>query len=340
MIVEKYPKISVVVPVYEAEKYLRPCVDSLLSQSYENIEVILIDDGSPDNSGSICDEYAKKDSRILVFHQENQGVSKTRNFGIQQADGDYIVFVDADDLVQPEYIEQLYKTLPYEEKNAIAMCGLQNLVDGDLTIKEEPLADYEIGQDSLYERYLEPLITRRIHGSSCRIIYPTEFLRTHHISFSQCKIAEDLLFLLEVISRCRCIRVCKDHLYLYRQISQSSSHRAYITNYLPDRLLYMKKLQQILESLDLKEEQRDWLLSFSFQFYRMILYMNATASPDVYQEVMEIDRSPFGMQKVSRTMEKKFSSEIGEKHRTLNFLCKYRMFTLIAMIRNHKKMLS
>ena len=98
------PKISVIVPVYKAEKYLHRCVDSILAQTFTDFELLLINDGSPDNSGAICDEYARKDSRINVFHKENGGVSSARNFGLDKAKGEYITFCDADDYVGEEWL--------------------------------------------------------------------------------------------------------------------------------------------------------------------------------------------------------------------------------------------
>lgn len=103
--------VSVVVPVYKTEKYLRKCVDSILSQTYPNLEILLIDDGSPDHCGEICDEYAKKDKRIRVFHNDNHGVSYSRNCGIKAATGEYLLFVDSDDYVNSTYIEGLVKCI-------------------------------------------------------------------------------------------------------------------------------------------------------------------------------------------------------------------------------------
>ena len=99
--------ISIVVPVYNVEKYLERCVDSLINQTYENIEILLIDDGSKDNSGQMCDEYANKDSRITVYHKENGGLSDARNYGMDRAKGEYIIFIDSDDYVEPDMMEFL-----------------------------------------------------------------------------------------------------------------------------------------------------------------------------------------------------------------------------------------
>lgn len=105
------PLISIIIPVYKVESYLRRCIDSIINQTYNNIEIILVDDGSPDNSPAICDEYAKIDCRIKVVHKENGGLSDARNTGIENAKGNYITFVDSDDWVQPDYIETLQNNL-------------------------------------------------------------------------------------------------------------------------------------------------------------------------------------------------------------------------------------
>lgn len=103
--------VSVVVPVYKTEKYLKKCVDSILVQTYPNLEILLIDDGSPDHCGEICDEYAKKDRRIRVFHNYNHGVSYSRNCGIKAATGEYLLFIDSDDYINPVYVEELVKSI-------------------------------------------------------------------------------------------------------------------------------------------------------------------------------------------------------------------------------------
>ena len=103
--------VSIIIPVYNVEKYLAECIESVLKQTYQNIEILLIDDGSPDNSGKICDEYEEKDSRVRVIHKENGGVSSARNVGLEQANGEYITFIDSDDFVSESYIEELYIAL-------------------------------------------------------------------------------------------------------------------------------------------------------------------------------------------------------------------------------------
>ena len=119
--------VSVIVPIYKVEKYLGKCVDSIINQTYKNLEIILVDDGSPDNSGKICDEYAKKDNRIKVIHKENGGLSSARNAGLDVATGEFIAFVDSDDRIHLDFVEKLYRAIK-EENADIASCYVESFI--------------------------------------------------------------------------------------------------------------------------------------------------------------------------------------------------------------------
>ncbi len=116
------PLISVIVPVYKVEDYLSRCVDSILAQTYRNLQVVLVDDGSPDNCGSICDSYAAADSRILVIHKENGGLSSARNVGLERAEGQYVAFVDSDDWIEPDMYETML-ALAMEQQVPLVCAG-------------------------------------------------------------------------------------------------------------------------------------------------------------------------------------------------------------------------
>ncbi len=128
-------KISVIIPVYNVESFLKKCVDSIINQTYPNLEIILVDDGSPDNCGRLCDEFAANDSRIVVIHKENGGLSDARNVGISASSGEYITFVDSDDYVAKDYVEFLYDLIKKEDNIDISVCccsavyGLDNVID-------------------------------------------------------------------------------------------------------------------------------------------------------------------------------------------------------------------
>ena len=123
--------ISVIVPVYNGKKYLPICMKSLLEQTYRNLEVILVDDGSKDGSGAMCDAYAAQDSRVRVIHQANGGVSSARNAGLDQVIGKYVTFVDADDYVEPDYLKRLYEDLTRHEAD-LSSCDYQEVIQGDV----------------------------------------------------------------------------------------------------------------------------------------------------------------------------------------------------------------
>ncbi|MBQ3474267.1 glycosyltransferase family 2 protein [Candidatus Saccharibacteria bacterium] len=118
------PKISVIVPIYNTEKYLSNCLDSILNQTYKNLEIILIDDGSTDNSGKIADNYAKKDQRIKVIHQKNAGQSSARNSGIKKATGEYLSFIDSDDEIKPNFMEKLLTPYTENPETSLVVCGI------------------------------------------------------------------------------------------------------------------------------------------------------------------------------------------------------------------------
>lgn len=133
------PEISIIVPVYRAEAYLPACIESILNQTFEDFELLLVDDGSPDNCGAICDGYAARDSRVQVIHQENQGQAAARNHAMKTAQGKWLCFVDSDDLIHPRMVESLYKQVK-DGSAAVSMC---HMLEGE-ELPEDFLADREI----------------------------------------------------------------------------------------------------------------------------------------------------------------------------------------------------
>ena len=145
--------ISIVLPIYNVEKYIEKCMDSVLNQTYKNIEVILVDDGSPDRCPKICEEYAKKDNRIKVVHKENGGLSDARNAGIKVANGEYITFIDSDDYVDEDYVEFLYNNI--EKTNAdIAIGAHRVLYDSGKVIEKATHENSVLKPKEVLERIL------------------------------------------------------------------------------------------------------------------------------------------------------------------------------------------
>ena len=128
--------ISIIVPVYNVEKYIDKCIKSILEQTYKNLQIILIDDGSQDKSGQICDEYELQDNRIEVIHKKNGGLSDARNLGIKKARGEYIGFVDSDDYISKNMYEDMYKIIQ-EKDSDVCICNVYNVIDGKEILKNE-----------------------------------------------------------------------------------------------------------------------------------------------------------------------------------------------------------
>ncbi len=139
----KKPLISVIIPVYRVEKQLSICLNSYINQTFQDFELVLVDDGSPDNSGRICDEYASQDSRFSVYHTENRGVAAARNYGLDKAKGDFIAFTDSDDFVMPEYLQTLYNDITTYKTDA-AFCNYKEIRQ-DGTVIRNRNAEYQEG---------------------------------------------------------------------------------------------------------------------------------------------------------------------------------------------------
>ena len=147
--------VSVVIPVYNVEKYLNKGIESVLSQSYEELEIILVDDGSTDSSGKMCDVYARQDKRVHIMHKENGGLSSARNAGIREAHGEYIAFVDSDDWVEPDYIERLLKAC-VENAAEMSICSYRYVDNEELEKQAED--GFQIvwtGKDAVFHRMLD-----------------------------------------------------------------------------------------------------------------------------------------------------------------------------------------
>ena len=194
---ETTPKISVIVPVYKAEAYLHRCVDSILAQTFQDFEVLLIDDGSPDRSGEICDEYARKDRRVRVFHKENGGVSSARQCGLDNAQGEYTIHADPDDWVEPDMLEELYRKAK-EENADMVICDYYTEEKGETRyITQMPSAlDHET---VLYELFFQKLygscwnkFVKRVCYKEYGIKFPLELSIYEDLYVNVCLIARGI----------------------------------------------------------------------------------------------------------------------------------------------------
>lgn len=218
------PEISVIVSVYNCEKYIRRCIESILNQTFEDLELLIIDDGSTDESGRICDEFKLKDSRVKVIHERNSGVSIARNVGINIAKGKFIGFVDGDDYLAPDMYESLYKNL--QENNAdIAICGIMNCFLKELpngSVKEERALQSNIcGKGILSGRqaFSEALKSKIFSVNPVNKLFAAKFLKEER--FPANKTSEDAFLIPKILAKAKCVVYDTEPKYYYVRHSGS-----------------------------------------------------------------------------------------------------------------------
>ena len=210
------PLISIIVPVYNVEKYLSKCIESILHQTYNNWELILVDDGTPDNSGKICDEYALKDYRIKVFHKANGGVSSARNLGLEKASGNFIMFIDSDDWISENCLEISLDEINKDNLDAIQFGFIEVFPE-----KENP----KIKKTTAILNGEEYIQTSSFNVSVWGGVYKKEIIDKYQLSFpTQLKLAEDQFFVLNFLKYTQRIKYLDIALYYYLQRADSAVH--------------------------------------------------------------------------------------------------------------------
>lgn len=204
--------ISVIVPVYKTEKYLERCVNSVITQSYKNLEIILVDDGSPDKSGELCDLLAERDFRIRVIHKRNGGLSSARNMALSIIKGKYFTFIDSDDCIHPEMLKCMVEQIRISDSDIVAT-GLERFQTNMPNIRDVERIDFDILEEKDFIDHLYPDNFGEISVTACGKLYRTEIFGT--IRYPEGVIHEDLRIYLQVLQRCKRIAVSKQSLYYY-----------------------------------------------------------------------------------------------------------------------------
>lgn len=238
--------ISVIVPIYNVEKYIHKCVDSIINQTYKNLEIILVDDGSPDNCGKICDEYAEKDSRIKVIHKENGGVAEARNTGLDNAKGEWIAFIDSDDWIDNDYYETLQKNIT-DDIDCIIF-GYRVVGEEKIDIKTPDRNKIAVCSDN-FEGILG-LVENGFFGLTFTKIIKRDTI--DNIRFKNISLREDFCFMYECMKHIEKIQLLDYSGYNYYQNENSILHTRNISHVEDLRILSIT-LQAGIDSLT-KEE--------------------------------------------------------------------------------------
>ena len=257
--------ITIVIPVYKVEKYLNRCVDSILNQTYQDFEILLVDDGSPDNCGEICDEYAQRDSRIFVIHQKNGGLSAARNTGLdwfyKQNRSDYITFVDSDDWLHPEYLRILMNGI-IENDVKISVCDFKR-VTAESPYENYDNIEYELTspEDFLVNHFWQ-------YNYACGKVYHKSVF--DDVRYPVGKVFEDTFTTYKTLHKCEKIAYTKLQLYYYFQNEQGISH----SPWKPSELVIFDAMQEQMQFYKEKGLQKafdkEFLLFVNHHAYQIV----------------------------------------------------------------------
>lgn len=249
-------KISVIVPVYNVEQYLERCVDSIINQTYTNLEIILVNDGSTDNSGKLCDELAKKDERIRVIHKENGGLSDARNRGIDESESDLVGFIDSDDYIDSDMYEVLLKNLNDTDAD-LSMCALydvyNNTPEAQVTNKET----WKLSSEQAIKMVMEAKI---LSVTAVNKLYRKSLFTD--LKFEVGKIAEDAFIMIKLLEKCEKIVATNEKKYYYVHRENSITTQKFSTKFLNVIEAYEQNSNIILEKYpklkDVVQTRMNW----------------------------------------------------------------------------------
>ena len=278
--VEEDSLVSIVVPIYNVQDYLDICVKSLVNQTYKNIEILLVDDGSPDECPRMCDEWKEKDDRIIACHKPNGGLSDARNYGVKESHGEYIAFVDSDDYVHEEYIRTMVDVLKRHDADLVA-CGRAHVDDqGNISFQHGKEREVEFTKEEALKDFFIP--QTKMHVTAWNKLYKRKFFTENHIEYPVGKLYEDSLTTYKFYLNSEKMAYVDEPLYYYRHREGSIMRRKFSE----DKASQMNSLDNIAVE-DVKSAGYD--LEDEFKIYEMINQINlANAIVDTDSDLEEV----------------------------------------------------
>lgn len=322
--VSKNPLISVIIPVYKAEKYLDKCVESIVNQTYKNLEIILVDDGSPDNCPKMCDDWSKRDKRIKVIHKENSGVSSARNIGIDNSNGSFISFVDADDYVEEEYIELMYEVMIKKNSNYVC-CGYKKIYSSRI---EEINYNGEIKGYSSKE-YIKALLNVQ-NGYGFVHMKLINRASIGDIRFNEnLLVGEDALFNIQLCNKIDKAIIYNNPLYNYR-INQNSVVRKYDSNYVKKYTASMVEMKNYInKNFDSKIIQQN-LFNY-IAYHLMLICVNYCYHPENKNKFNSL-KEVCNMEIYKVAIKKSNYDDLSFTRKVTLFTIKYKLYFLTSLI--------
>jgi len=308
--------VSVIIPIYNAENYISRCIESILNQSLTSFEVILINDGSTDNSDEICTAYASRDERLKVINIENHGPGYARNIGLENAKGKYIQFTDSDDTLPVNYLEAMVQRIE-DEKSDLVICGIKTLKNNNkvdkLTVQEE----LNINKKPIIELFVS-LLEKGLAYSPCNKLYRNEIIQNNNIHFgTEFKLGEDALFNISYIKQSKSFSVEDSVFYEYHQ-NDGSLIRSFLHNKFEIQTILYENLKKLVKEVTSINSNESMYLYYQYEFtFVFINYylpdcpmnsserkkmINKMIQDDTVQEIYKIRNTRSNLQKMIRML--------------------------------------
>ena len=270
--------VSVIIPVYNVEKYIKPCIESIINQTYKNLEIILVDDGSTDSSGLICDEYSERDNRIKVIHQKNRGLSGARNSGIEIAKGEFLSFVDSDDFLDLRFFKEMMQKAE-KEKSDIALCGVTYCNENGEFISEDIIDKHTVimGLDQLKLLLCD---NKKYSTTAWAKIYRKNLW--DQIRYPEGKYHEDVYTTYKVVDKSHRSSIIAKPYYWYRQITGSITHSKF-------NLKHLDSVEATKERAEYMVENHPYLKKYAFSTvaYSSIKILEKMIQDNISDKVIE-----------------------------------------------------
>lgn len=283
--------VSFIIPVYNVEQYLRQCIDSILQQSYDNFEIILVDDGSTDSSSQLCDNYAIKDNRVKVFHKMNGGLSDARNFGLLHARGEYVIFLDSDDFwISPKDLSLLIEQVE-QSKCDVLQFNISYYISGKY-VYWKPFNNLILNSKDKNEIIIELVCSGTMPMSACSKVINRKFLIENKLFFIKGILSEDIPWFLRLLEKAQNFIFLNQYVYAYRKGVSSSITASFSAKKYHDLFEILEKETSFLLSTDIWENKvKDSLLSFmAYEYAQLIGFSYGLSIENRKREWIELKR--------------------------------------------------
>lgn len=318
--------ISIIIPVYNGEKYIKRCIESILKQNFNDFEILIIDDGSKDNSLKILKSYKKLD-KIKIFSQKNKGPSEARNKGLEEAKGNYIIFIDIDDWIEENYLNNLYNTITKENLD-IVMTGYRDISKYGLI----EINDFYIKKNLLNIEETIELLFKGTAGVPWGKIFKKDIIINNKLKMDkELFMCEDQIFVLQYIFNCKTIGVLQDNEYNYNRLNEKSISNKFGVEYYNNFMIYIDKLEKIFEYYNLDNGIRERIIvERKIQIYENLIYR--LYFNKLWRTTYLLKELKFFSEEVSKKISKKTNNEIIENLRNKK-LIKLHMFFIVKTLK-------